>query len=208
MSIISFRAAASVRRTRIAQLGTPPQRSRGRRRFDAGFMSDVIGATVNTGRRGSVPRDVRTYLTDALRGLAAAGAILSAVVHLDLYEEGYRRIPTIGPLFLVSVVSGLVLGVGVLVWRHWLPAFFAAGFGAVTVVFYWISVIHGLFGVKEITGGWPEITAEVAEYAAVVFGLAAAVLLFLEAYGDRLADLRRRRRRAAVDERTGHVLAR
>ena len=128
---------------------------------------------------------MRTHITDALRGLAAAGAMLAATVHLDLYEEGYRHIPTIGPLFLVNVIAGLVLGVGVVVWRHWLPVFLTAGFGAVTVIFYWISVVHGLFGVKEVTDGWPEIAAEIAEYAAFAFGLAAAVLLFLEAYARR-----------------------
>jgi hypothetical protein len=81
-------------------------------------------------------------------------------------------------LFLLNVVAGLVIGVGVLVWRHWLPAVAAVGFGAATVVAFWISVLRGLFGVKEVATGTPEVLAEVADYAAVVFGLAAAALLW------------------------------
>jgi len=120
---------------------------------------------------------MRTQLIDALRGLTAAAVLLAAVVHLDLYEQGFRDIATIGPLFLLDFAAGLVLGVTVLVWRHWLPVLLAAGFGAATVAAYWISVTRGLFGVREVTGGWAEIVAETAEYAAVVFGMSAAVLL-------------------------------
>ena len=121
---------------------------------------------------------MRNYLADVFRGLAAAGVLLSGVVHLNQYEQGFSAIATIGPLFLLNFASGLVIGVGILVWRHWLPTLVAAGFGGITVVAYWISVVHGLFGVKEVIGGWPEILAQTAEYTAVVFGLAATVLLF------------------------------
>jgi hypothetical protein len=54
----------------------------------------------------------------------------------------------------------------------------AVGFGAATVVAFWISVVHGLFGVKEIATGTTEVLAELADYAAVAFGLAAAALLW------------------------------
>jgi hypothetical protein len=37
--------------------------------------------------------------------------------------------------------------------------------------------VHGLFGVKETASGSSEILAEVAECGAVVFGLAAVILL-------------------------------
>lgn len=119
-------------------------------------------------------------LTDALRGLAAAGALLAATVHLDQYAAGFGGIPTIGPLFMLDFVGGLVLGVWLLVHRHWLPTFLAAGYGGVTVLAYWISVVHGLFGVHETVGGWAVVLAEIAEYAALVFGLSAAYLLWRE----------------------------
>ncbi len=121
---------------------------------------------------------MRDFATDTSRGLAAAGVLLSAVVHLDLWEQGFRDIRTIGPLFQLNVVAGLVIGVAVLVWRHWLPAVAAVGFGAATVAAFWISVLHGLFGVKEVPTGTSEVLAEFADYAAVLFGLAAAVLLW------------------------------
>lgn len=129
-----------------------------------------------TGRR-PVRAGMRNNLIDALRGLTAAGVLLAAVIHLDLYEQGFRDIATIGRLFVLDFVAGIVLGVAVLVWRHWIPALLAAGFGGATVLAYWISVVHGLFGVKEVTGGWAEILAETAEYSALLFGLAAAALL-------------------------------
>ena len=120
---------------------------------------------------------MRNYVIDTTRGLAAAGVLLAAVVHLDLWVQGFRSVSTIGPLFMLDFVAGMIIGVGVLVWRHWLPALAAAGFGAATVIAFWISVVHGLFGVKETPTGSSEILAEVAEYSAVAFGLAVAVLL-------------------------------
>jgi hypothetical protein len=121
---------------------------------------------------------MRAFVIDTSRALASAGVLLSAVVHLDLWDQGFRDIQTIGPLFLLNVIAGLVIGVALLVWRHWVPAVAAVGFGAATVVAFWISVVHGLFGVKEVATGTPEVLAELADYAAVAFGVAAAVLLW------------------------------
>ena len=101
---------------------------------------------------------MRNYVIDTSRGLAAAGVFLAAVVHLDLWVQGFRSIATIGPLFMLNFVGGMIIGVGVLVWRHWLPGLAAAGFGAATVAAFWISVIHGLFGVKETATGSPADT--------------------------------------------------
>jgi hypothetical protein len=131
--------------------------------------------------RPVMPRtcSMRTYIIDTSRRLAAAGVFLAAVVHLDLWVQGFRSIDTIGPLFMLDFVAGMITGVGVLVWRHWLPALAAAGFGAATVVAFWISVVHGLFGVKETPSGSSEILAEIAEYSAIAFGLAVVLALVL-----------------------------
>jgi hypothetical protein len=113
---------------------------------------------------------------DIARGLAAAGVLLSAEVHLDLWDlQGYRHIHVIGPLFLLNAVSGLTIGVVVLVWRHWLAALAAAGFGAATFAAFWVSVTVGLFGFTESPTGSAQILAEIAEIVAVVFGLLAAI---------------------------------
>lgn len=122
-------------------------------------------------------------LIDVFRGLAAAGVLLSAAVHLDLYfpPNDFKSISTIGPLFLLNGIGGIVLGVLVTSWRHWLPALGAAGFGAITVIFFWISVVHGIFGFKEPAPTVAvSVLAELAEYAAVLFGLLAAAGLWRE----------------------------
>lgn len=46
----------------------------------------------------------------------------------------------------------------------------ATGFGLATVAAYWIPVGYGLFGVREVADGWPEMIAGIAECATVVFG--------------------------------------
>jgi hypothetical protein len=117
---------------------------------------------------------------DIARGLAAGGVLLSAAVHLNLWDvEHYRQIPTIGPLFLLNAVGGCVIGLGVLVWRHWLPALVAAGYGVATVGAFWIAVVHGLFGFKEFTTGSAQLLAQLAEYVAIGFGVAAAAGLWI-----------------------------
>ncbi|HEY7046335.1 MAG TPA: hypothetical protein VH373_03890 [Jatrophihabitantaceae bacterium] len=112
---------------------------------------------------------------DLMRGLAAAGVLLSAEVHFDLwYAQGFREVDTIGPLFLLNAIGGLVIGLVLICWRHWLPALAAAGFGAATLVAFYLSVTIGLFNFKEVASGEPQALAEVAEYVALVFGVIAA----------------------------------
>jgi len=112
-----------------------------------------------------------------LRILVVAGLLGSAWVHLDLWLVGYRDIDVIGPLFLVNVAAGVIIAVAVLAWQHWLPLLAAAGFGAVTLAAFFLSVTVGLFGMEnELVWGSPQVWAAVAEAACVVFGLAGLVL--------------------------------
>jgi hypothetical protein len=135
--------------------------------------------TDSNSRTRSTERPGVRAAVDVARGLAAGGVLLSAAVHLDLWDvQRFREIETIGPLFLLNVIGGGVLGLLVLAWRHWLPALAAAGYGAATVIAFWISVVHGLFGLKEVATGSAQILAEVAEYIAIGFGLAAAAVLW------------------------------
>ncbi len=109
-----------------------------------------------------------------MRLLAAAGVLVSALVHLKLWFDGFRDIHVIGPAFMVNAVAGLVIAVLLLGWRHWVPALLALGFGVCTLGAYLVSATVGLFGVHEVwTGTWV-LAAAISEVVAIV---AAAVLL-------------------------------
>ncbi|KAA9148839.1 hypothetical protein FPZ12_044410 [Amycolatopsis acidicola] len=113
-----------------------------------------------------------------LRVLVALGLLGSAWVHYDLWaNQGFSDIDTIGPLFLVNVVAGVVLALAVLFWHHWLPVLGAIGFGAVTLVAYLISLTPGgLFGVHEEFRMASEVWGVVTEAGCVVLGIALLAL--------------------------------
>ena len=129
-----------------------------------------------TGPAGVV-RGMRTSIVETLRGLTAAAVLLTGVVHLDLWAQGFRDVAVVGPLFLLNAAAALGIALTVLVWRHWLPLVAAAGLGTATAVAFWTSVLHGLAGVHETAGGALQVLAQVGDYGAVVVGLGAAVLL-------------------------------
>jgi hypothetical protein len=84
--------------------------------------------------------------------LAVAGAAMlvwSAVIHLMLWSDGYKDIPTIGPLFLAQGVVSIVIAVALAIFRR--LALMAAGAVtlAATAVGLLLSVHIGLFGFQE-----------------------------------------------------------
>jgi hypothetical protein len=89
----------------------------------------------------------------ATAAFVGGGGLLvwSAAIHYHLWSEpdGYRSIATIGPLFLLQSIAGLVLGVGIVVVRRLWAAFLGIGFAAATVAGFLVSVSHGLFGFKD-----------------------------------------------------------
>jgi hypothetical protein len=118
-------------------------------------MSTGTGKRVGTGvltRRPQViePPGPRVAVTI----LILAGAVLtvlSGVVHLHLWAEanGYRTIPTIGPLFLAQGIVAILLGVATAVTR-WLAAVLAAaGLLISTAAGLLLSIEVGLFGFKD-----------------------------------------------------------
>ena len=70
-------------------------------------------------------------------------------IHLHLWQEGYRQIPTNGPLFLLDAVAGFALAVVLLVWPRPLAGLLAAGYTASTLGALIISLSVGLFGFRE-----------------------------------------------------------
>jgi hypothetical protein len=132
----------------------------------------------STTQQASVVRSGRQRRIDLTRYVTAIAVLVSAAVHFQQYLAGYSDVSVIGPMFVLNAVGGVVIAIAVVAWRHWIPTFLAAGFGALTVAAYWYSVLFGLFGFKEtVTTGWPVLVSEIAEYVAVVFGLAATVML-------------------------------
>lgn len=90
------------------------------------------------------------YLAVSLLALAGAAMLVwSAVIHLELWADGYRHIAKIGPLFLTQGVASIVLALLVVVFRR--LALLAAGAVALaaTAVGLLVTVHVGLFGYRE-----------------------------------------------------------
>ena len=125
----------------------------------------------------------------------AAGAGLTAwtaAIHLDLWQTGYRQIPTIGTLFLLQAIAGFALAGAVLLSRRLLPALAAAGFNAATIGGLLISVNFGLFGFKDSLNAPFGVLSLVIE--GVAFGVLGTAALL------RVVLVRRARTRASVEE--------
>ena len=113
------------------------------------------------------------------RIVAAGGRVVGAGLlwssgdaHWRLWRDvGYRYIPIIGPLFVIQVVMSALLGGLVLVWwRRW-TALVGAAFALGTLAGFVISVVHGLFGFRDV---W---SSPYAVQCAVLEGVAAVVLV-------------------------------
>jgi len=81
----------------------------------------------------------------------ACAALLAWIgyIHLHLWLEGYRQIPTDGPLFLADAVAGFALAAALLAWPRPLAGLAAAGYIASDIGALLISLTVGLFGFKE-----------------------------------------------------------
>ncbi len=107
-----------------------------------------------------------------LRYITASAVLVSAVVHFELWwRQGYQDIDVIGPLFLLNAIGGLAIAVTLVVWRHWLPALGAVGFGVATLGGFILSTTVGLFDVHETWSGGPQIVAAISEAVAILGGL-------------------------------------
>src|SRR5579863_6835345 len=84
-----------------------------------------------------------------LRLACAALLAWTGYIHLHLWLEGYRQIPTDGPLFLADAVAGFALAAALLAWPRPLAGLLAAGYIASDIGALLISLTVGLFGFKE-----------------------------------------------------------
>jgi len=93
----------------------------------------------------------------------AAGAI-----HLWLYFDFFHRVHVVGVLFLVNAGSALVAGLALLFSGRLWALLAGIAYSAGTLVGFFLSVYHGLFGyVESLRGPWQEAAGGV-ELAALV----------------------------------------
>jgi hypothetical protein len=125
-------------------------------------------------------RSRRPLSLAATAAFVLGGALLvwSASIHFHLWSEtdGYRSIPTIGPLFLMQSIAALIIGIGLVVVRRVWAAVIGIGFAVSTIAGFLLSVAVGLFGFKD---SWLAPFAKQAftiELLAVVVLIAAAAL--------------------------------
>jgi hypothetical protein len=102
-----------------------------------------------------------------MRFLAAAAVLVSAAVHLYLFDQ-FGHTHVVGPAFMVNAVGGAVIALLLVAWRHWIPLVLAVGFGVATLGAFIIATTAGLYGVHEHWAGWEVWTAAVAEVVVIV----------------------------------------
>jgi hypothetical protein len=113
--------------------------------------------------------------------LVAAGAatiVASAVVHLYLWgkADGYRAVPTIGPLFLLQGIAGCLLGSVMLVFRRVITDAAGAVYLAMSLGALYLSINGGLFGFDEtLNAPWVKFSL-VDEIVGLVACVAAAAI--------------------------------
>lgn len=106
-----------------------------------------------------------------LRVLGAVAALISGIVHLRMWFDGVRDQDVIGPAFMVNAVAGVTIAVLLVAWRHWVPLFLLAGFGASTLGAFIVSTTVGLFGIHATWEGFNVWASAVTEVIAIVIGL-------------------------------------
>ncbi len=122
------------------------------------------------------------------RGTAPAIALLLRVgcsglliwigyIHLHLWQEGYRQIPTNGPLFLLDALAAFVFAAALLAWPRPLAGLLAAGFTASTLGALLISLWVGLFGFHESISASFVVESLIIESVTVLALLAWTVLV-------------------------------
>ncbi len=128
-------------------------------------------------RPGALRSRAARLMVLALAGTGAGFLVWSAVIHLELWGDGYRDIPTIGPLFLVQGIASIAVAVAIVAFR-WL-ALLAVGAvaGVATAVGLLLTVYVGLFGYTEsLSVPYATLSLAVEFTAAFVLLLATGLL--------------------------------
>jgi hypothetical protein len=131
----------------------------------------VLDGRPTTGQRRSQTRRRSMYHQDrALRGGVVTLLAATGIVHLHLWLDGYRYIPTIGSLFLVAVFTALLLAMAVAVRLSAVVALASATFAAGVLAGNVLSLLlpNGLFHFKEVGVSYSGGLAIASEVGVVV----------------------------------------
>lgn len=142
-------------------------------------------------RAGAVALPMPTWraaLLDALPGLAALLVLAGGLLHLDLWNDGYRNVDNVGVMFLVNGVASIVVAVALVLWRHWIPALAGFGLSLGTLVAFGVSRTDwDVLGFNEV--GWNP-SPEAALSVIVEVAAAVSLLVVLSAWALALAARR------------------
>jgi hypothetical protein len=119
-------------------------------------------------RKVHLHRDPSEVLALFLRLVAVGLLSWDGWAHLHLWQDGYRNIPTIGPLFLVGAVSALTVAAGLLLRPSRLLGLAGAGVEIGILAGLVVSVNFGLFGFKESLSAPFAVESIVVEIAAAL----------------------------------------
>jgi hypothetical protein len=123
--------------------------------------------TVTRERRSAAQRQRPAWLW--LFYLADAGLLIaSGLIHLHLWDIGYRHVKTLDQLFLVQVAACLVLAIALLATRHVLVVAAAWLLMAGTIVGFLLARSVGIFGWKLTFTSGIANTVLIVEIAGVI----------------------------------------
>ena len=120
--------------------------------------------------------------------LAVAGAALlvwSAVIHLQLWSDGYRDISVIGPLFLIQGIASIALALPLVVFRRLVLLAAGAILLAATAVGLLLSAGIGLFGYQESLAVPYAETSLVVEFTGAAVLVVASVIVLIASLATR-----------------------
>ncbi len=109
-----------------------------------------------------------------IRLITAIAVLVSAAIHLRLWDTVFKHQHVVGPAFLVNTVAGVVIAILLVGWRHWIPLLLAFGFGVCTLGAFVIAATGGLYGVHEHWRGGYVWVAAISEVVAALSALVAA----------------------------------
>jgi hypothetical protein len=115
-------------------------------------------------------RRTRTILNAAAL-VGSALLLVTALIHLHLWGAGYRRVPTIGNLFLMQAIAGVLLAGTTALVRRVATLLIAASFQLATAAGLLLSATVGIFGFQD------GLDAPWARTSLLVEGLGAAILI-------------------------------